>query len=530
MAQPVPDALPGFAFLAEHLRTIVGPEQVLTDPDQCALYGADIYSRGESPSLVVQPRSTTELAAAVTALSSAGVPVIGRGGGMSYTSGYAPSRAGCAMLDLGQMNRVLEINTEDMYVTVECGCTWHELHEALKGSGLRTPFWGTLSGITATVGGGLSQNGIFWGSGQFGFAVDSVLGLEVVLADGSVVRTGAGAQVNGSPFSRHYGPDLTGLFTSDAGALGVKATATLKLIPELPVHRFASFDFENHAELISAMSRISREGLAMECFAFDPFLQSQRMQRESLAKDVKALAGVMKASGSLAGALREGARVALAGRGYMGDVQWSLHLVVEERSEQGADAALARIREICAAGREIENSIPKILRANPFTPLNNVLGPAGERWAPVHTLVPHSRAREVTESVQALFDTHAEAIETHGVGVGFLLATVSTHVFVVEPVFFWPDERFAIHEQTVEPAVLARLPKLEANPAARELVASLRGEMVDLFSRQGGIHMQIGRSYPYLRDLDPATRALVEALKQAMDPEGTMNPGSLGLG
>jgi FAD/FMN-containing dehydrogenase len=58
-----------------------------------------------------------------------------------------------------------------------------------------------LSGIKATIGGGLSQNSIFWGSGQFGSAVDSVISLDVVLADGSLVTTGSGAQINSSPFS-----------------------------------------------------------------------------------------------------------------------------------------------------------------------------------------------------------------------------------------------------------------------------------------------------------------------------------------
>ena len=73
-----------------------------------------------------------------------------------------------------------------MYVTAQAGCTWKALAEALEGSGYRTPYWGTLSGIHATVGGGASQNSIFWGSGRYGTAADSIIGLEVILADGSV--------------------------------------------------------------------------------------------------------------------------------------------------------------------------------------------------------------------------------------------------------------------------------------------------------------------------------------------------------
>ena len=88
------------------------------------------------------------------------------------------------------MNRLIELNREDMYVRVEAGMSWKALHEALEGTGLTTPYWGTLSGLHATVGGGMSQNSIFWGSGRHGSAANSVIGLEVVLASGEVTRVG----------------------------------------------------------------------------------------------------------------------------------------------------------------------------------------------------------------------------------------------------------------------------------------------------------------------------------------------------
>jgi len=111
-----------------------------------------------------------------------------------------------------------------VYVTCEAGVTWKQLYEALSETGLRTPFWGTLSGIHATVGGGASQNCAFWGSGRYGAGADSIVGLEVVLADGTVLNTGAAAQTNSDPFFRHYGPDLTGLFCGDTGAFGFKTS------------------------------------------------------------------------------------------------------------------------------------------------------------------------------------------------------------------------------------------------------------------------------------------------------------------
>ena len=355
------------------LINLLGSENLLTDEYSRNLYAQDVYSKDLLALAVARPANKNQLSAILKISKEYSITVVPRGGGMSYTKGYVPSKENTLMIDMSGMSRVLEINEQDMYVTVECGCTWKALHEALKGTGLRTPYWGTLSGSKATVGGGLSQNSIFWGTGQFGTAVDSVIGLEVVIADGTIIKTGSGAQINSTPFFRHYGPDLTGLFCCDTGALGFKAEATFKLIPELPARDFIALDFKTANECIAAMSEISRKGLAMECFGFDPFLQKLRLKRESLSKDVKALTNVIKSSGSVFGAIKDGVKVALAGRSYMDDVDFSVQIIVEDCIPEAVSAKLKEIRKIAANfnGCEIENSIPKITRSNPFGPVNN---------------------------------------------------------------------------------------------------------------------------------------------------------------
>ena len=256
--------------LIDSLLEAVDQGQVITDDLEREFFAQDVFTNDLAAGVVVAPASTQELAAVVRAATRAGHAVIARGGGMSYTSGYVPVEENSVVIDTARLSGVLELNREDMYVTVGAGTTWKALYEALDGTGLTTPYRGTLSGLYATVGGGMSQNSIFWGSGHHGTAADSVISMDVVLADGSVLRTGAASQVNATPFFRHFGPDLTGLFTCDCGALGVKATVTLRLVPVMTGHAFGSFAFETHGGMAPAMSEIARRGLARRVFRLRP--------------------------------------------------------------------------------------------------------------------------------------------------------------------------------------------------------------------------------------------------------------------
>lgn len=517
--------------LIDTLKETVRSGSVVTDDKERAFFAQDVFTSDLPAGVVVAPASTEELSAVVRAATRAGHAVVTRGGGMSYTSGYVPAEEGSVMIDMARMNRLIELNREDMYVKVQAGMSWKALHEALEGTGLTTPYWGTLSGLHATVGGGMSQNSIFWGSGRHGSAADSVIGLEVVLADGTVITTGSAAQVNARPFFRHFGPDLTGLFTGDCGAFGVKATVTLRLVPVLPGKAFGSWAFEDYAAMAKAMSEISRRGLASECFGFDPYLQRQRMRRESLAKDATQFMGMLKNSGGIGKAVKEGVKVAAAGRRFMDDVKWSFHALASERDDRVAqgciDEADAIVRD--AGGRSLPNSIPKLLSAHPFGNVNNMLGPDGERWVPVHGLVPHSRVVPVMDRVEALFAEHGKAMERLEVRHGYLLATVATNCFVIEPVFFWPDELFEMHRRYVETDHLERLPKRAANLPARQLVTTLKQGLADLFREEGAVHLQVAKAYHYHDGLKEAPLALAKAIKGIVDPAGRMNPGALGL-
>lgn len=509
--------------LPQSFRTAFDEESLRTTDAVRESVSHDVFVRGAPPAGVFRPRSIEELSRGVAAAAQEGLTLVPRGGGMSYTGGYVADQSGALLIDTGGMDRILDINETDMTVTVEAGCPWRDLYEALHPKGLRTPLWGTLSGIKASVGGGASQNGTFWGA-RNGTIANNVLAYTIVLADGTILKTG-------SDFIRSFGPDITGLFGSDAGAFGIKAHITLPLIREAEAHAFGSFAFDTPADYCAAMSEIARSGLASESFGFDPFLQAQRMRRDSLAADAKSLVSMMKAQGGFWKAVKEGAKVVAAGRSFLDDAKFSIHCLAEARIQAAADDDMQRIESIVSAnnGRIVENTIPKILRANPFPPVNSMAGPDGGRWLPVHGIVRHSKAEATIAALTALFEAHAEAMERLDVGAGYMFLTVGTTGFLIEPCFYWPDELWDLHNQSIEPAHLSKLTRYPTNPPARALVEQLRTGVIDVIGRMEGIHLQIGRTYPLKDRSDPRAWQILQAVKNVVDPNGRMNPGVLDL-
>jgi D-lactate dehydrogenase (cytochrome) len=523
--------------LTKALAAQLGQDRVSGDGDLRALVSQDIWSVGPSQAArVIAPEDTQALSAALKAVALSGGSIAVRGGGMSYSGGYLPQDDAATTIDMRRMNRVLLIDSEAMTVTVQAGCTWKTLHEALQPLGLRTPFWGPLSGLLATVGGAVSQEAILFGAGRYGCASRSVLALTVVLANGEVLRTAGGGERGASPFFRQCGPDLTGLFCGDCGAFGVKAEVVLHLIPAPKAEAQVSFAFPDRWTCVAAISSIARSGLASTLFAFDPVLARAQVRRVTARAAICDLAAVAASSGGWGRGVVDSAAVAIPARGAMSargsEAQgYLLHLTCEGRSQAAVDADLAEVRAAVevAGGRDIDNSLPKVLAARPFRPLNSVLGAGGERWAPVHGVVSLADAQAACASVEALFAERAAAFAAAKVEVGLMLNVISNHAFVIEAAFTWPGRRTAIHEAVIEPEVLARMPSPAEDPRAAALVAEGRAAFIDALASFSAAHLQIGRYYPYRSTRDAASLALLDAAKAALDPKGRMSPGVLGF-
>ena len=136
--------------------------------------------------------------------------------------------------------------------------------------------------------------------------------------------------------------------------------------------------------------------------------------------------------------------------------------------------------------------------------------------------------RSVTE-LEAMFESRRDQLDALKITTGYLVTTISTTGFLIEPVFFWPGARFALHESTVETPYLNKLPKLAHDDAAAALVTDTREKILDIFEKYGAAHFQIGRTYRYAQTRDPLTLALLTSIKAYVDPKGLMNPGALGL-
>jgi FAD/FMN-containing dehydrogenase len=513
------------------LRNIVAGSSIKTSADDLEFYSSDVYSSGLPAVCVVTPDSIEELQAVVRVCTSADYPVIARGGGLSYSAGYLPEGPRSVIIDVSRLTRIVEINETDMYVTVEAGCTWRELYSALQQRGLRTPYFGPMSGYLSTVGGALSQGSVFLGSTQYGTSAESALSLDIVLADGSLLATGsASGEIRPSPFFRTYGPDLTGLFLGDGGAFGIKVRATLQLLPFPAESRFLSFSYATADHMLDALASISRSGLAAECFGSDPYVQSRRIHEQNMAKDLGYLKAVLQSEATVMAGIGAAARMVWKGRRSLGGETFVLNVVIDEASPQAADANLAIVRGLAALhGTEIEATIPRAIRSLPFTYPNDILGDRGERWVPTHGLAPHSRAKEVIRALEEYFGDREDDLKTHGIEWGYLVFAVSMRTTLIEPLFYWPDRRARYHERMIQPQHLAKLPQLDPNPQASAAVDALRAGLIELFAELGCAHLQIGKAYPYLQHRQPATRQLLERIKTVVDPSRLMNPGALGF-
>lgn len=518
--------------IREQISDIVGSENILDSLEERVFFSTDIAAQGATVLAVVRPTATEQLSRVVSLCTRAGLAVIPRGGGFSYTGGYVPVEADSVTIDMRGFDKVVEINEEDMYVRVETGCTWHTLYDTLKSRGLRTPYFGPMSGYNATVGGALSQGSFFLGSTEYGTTADSVLSLEVVLANGDVIHTGSDSAADVAPFYRNYGPDITGLFLADTGAMGFKTVATLKLIRFPPHQAYGSFAFETGEQGIAALSDIGRAGLAAEAYAWDPyFVKMMSEVSTGAAQDLSFLWGAIRNSAGILDGLSAGLRIALNGKRVFKPGTYIIQVMIDDHSAAGAAVRLKKVRAIARrhGAAELAPSVPRALRGMPFTDFNVPERRTTLRNLPTNSLYAHSRAPGALKAIRALFAEHQAEIDRHGMAIGLVLFAVGKNAMCIEPLFYWDDPEHYSHNRIAQRSDTDALAQYEDRPEATRFAFALREKLKAVMADHGSVHVQIGKSYNYLPSREPRVAQIVRDIKASVDPGRRVNPGSLGL-
>lgn len=211
------------SFLRD-LAGVVGREYVLSDRESLAVYGYDSTPELESlPGVVVLPGSEEEIAKVVRLAAEAGICVTPRGSGTNLSGGSLT--AGGMVLQTSRLNRILEIDSENLTATVQPGVITSTLHREVEKEGLfYPPDPGSMN--ISTMGGNVAENSGGLRGLKYGVTADYVMGLKTVLPDGERLRTG------GKVVKDVAGYNLNQLLVSSEGTLGVFSEITVKLIPK----------------------------------------------------------------------------------------------------------------------------------------------------------------------------------------------------------------------------------------------------------------------------------------------------------
>src|SRR5216117_1274241 len=238
--------------LADELRQLLGHDAVADDVETLAAHSSDKWFAAHPPEVVVLARSTGDVSKLLQFASRKKIPVTPRGGGFGYVGGCVPARGGIA-LSLMRMNRIKEINFTDAVAIVEPGVFTADLKAAVRSEKLFYPP-DPASMKDCTIGGNVATNAGGPRCLKYGVTRNYVIGLEVVLANGDILRTGGRIHKNKTGFG------LIGLFVGSEGILGVVTEITLRLLPLPPARATLSAAFATAAQAAEAVQAIFAGG------------------------------------------------------------------------------------------------------------------------------------------------------------------------------------------------------------------------------------------------------------------------------
>jgi glycolate oxidase len=448
--------------IINELKGVVGPVHILTSSEERWCYAYDATDRARMPDVVVFPGSAAEVAAIVRLANEHRFPVVPRGAGTGRSGGAVPI-AGGVVLVLTRLNRIIEINQNDLVAVVEPGVILGKLKAAVEAEGLYYPP-DPASADFCTIGGNVAECAGGAVAVQYGVTRDYVLGLEVVLPTGEIIAAGT------RTMKGVVGYDLTRLFLGSEGTLGVITRITLKLVSKPPARQTLAAGFSSLTAAAEAVSLILRSGLAPTALEF--------MDHVTL------------------GCVREMLPFELP------EDTAALLLIAVEGQPQDVEARAARIADFCreqGAGLVLHATTPD--EADRLWRARKVVSPALLKVKPhkvsEDVVVPLGAIPKLIDALQDIAQNRGVIIPSYGhAGDG----NIHVNVLYDRQV---DREREAVH-----------LAVEDIFHVVRELNGTLSGEH--------GIGLT---KAPYLgMELSPAAIALQRRIKAAFDPLNIMNP------
>jgi glycolate oxidase len=242
---------PANSKLLQRLKKLL-PGEIVLDPATLAKYAGDKWFAAHQPDAVALPRSTRSVSAILRFAHEHNIPVTPRGAGHGYVGGCVPIHGGI-VLSLERLNRILDINAGDFVAVVQPGVNTQHLQDVVERRGLYYPP-DPASRADNFIGGNIATNAGGPRCLKYGVTRDYVLGLEVVLANGAIVRLGGRTHKNKTGF------DLHRLFVGSEGLLGVITEATLKLIPLPPFRANLAVGFGSMPAAVRTLHAIFHAG------------------------------------------------------------------------------------------------------------------------------------------------------------------------------------------------------------------------------------------------------------------------------
>ncbi len=451
--------------LINEIAALIGPEHLLTAPEDCWTYAYDATDQARMPEAVVFPGSAAQISQILRLANEHRFPVTPRGAGSGRSGGAVPI-AGGVVLVLTRLNRILEIAPADLVAVVEPGVILAKLKAAVAAQGLYYPP-DPSSADFCTIGGNVAECAGGAVAVQYGVTRDYVLGITVVLPTGEIIDAGS------RTMKGVVGYDLTRLFLGSEGTLGVISRIILKLVPQPAGRQTLAAGFETLTAAARAVSQILIAGLAPTALEF---LDSVTLGcvREMLPFQVPGEAAAL---------------LLVAVDGHPQDVEERAAGIARFCEEQGARPILraknaAEAEDLWKARQVIS---PALLKVKPQKVSEDVV-------------VPLSAIPDLVEGLQKISRRRGLIIPCYGhAGDGNL------HVNLLY------DRKIDRERQAVQPTVE------DIFALVRELRGTLSGEH--------GIGLT---KAPYLgMELSQAAIALQQRLKRAFDPHDIMNPGKI---